>query len=233
MRHSKVKSVEHEEELYRRARVLSRKLKIPFMETLFRVSLVEPDGSRKSVIDRHSRSLVRNFYNRNQFNISGAFDSGGYVDGALQAKDTSGDPQALRDMYAQRNLEVIVSGRGYMANVGEDTQGIQIGTGTTAESFDDYTIETLIDEGAGAGEMRYSAIAWGEAWNAGGSYYEKNYERVIDNDSGSTIYVSESALIWFSYYNDEYLMSRDVFTPVDVLHNKGIAIFYGLRLTYP
>lgn len=231
MRHDKINSVEHEEELYRRARVLSRKLKIPFVETLFRVSLVEEDGSRIPVIDRHSRSLVRNFYNRNQFNISGAFDSGGYVDDAIQVKDTSGDLQPVSEMYGQRNLELVNDG--YMAAAGDDTQGIQIGTGTTAESFDDYTIETLIDEGAGAGEMRYSGIAQGEAWNAGGSYYEKNYERVIDNDSGSTIYVSESTLVWVCFYNDEFVMSRDVFPPVDVLHNKGIAIFYGLRLTYP
>lgn len=233
MRHEKIKSLAHEEELYRRARQLSRKLKIPFTELVMGVSLICKDGTREPVMERHSRSLVRNFYSRHQFHISGANNASGYADGGLQSKDIGGVIRELDVMFVQGTMEDNAYPKAFAAGAGLATQGIQIGTGSTAESFDDYAIETLIEHGLTAGKMGYLTTAHTSGWNAGGNYYYKNYERVMDNDSGGTINVTESTIVWRSTQNQSYLISRDLFSAVAILHNEGIAIFYEFRTTYP
>ena len=233
MRHENIESVEHEEELYRRARQLSRKHKIPFMELIMGVSVIGKDGIRTPVMERHSRSLVRNFYNRHQFHISGANNSSGYTDGGLQSKDVDGVIRELDVMFAQGDMEANAFPYAFAAGAGLATQGIQIGTGTNAESFDDYCIQTLIAHGLSGGQMGYLSTAHTAGWNAGGNYYYKNYERVMDNDSGGTINVSESTIVWYATQSRAYVISRDVFAPVAVLDTEGIAIFYEFRTTYP
>jgi hypothetical protein len=233
MRHEKIKSLAHEEELYKRANELSRKLKIPFTELVMGVSLICKDGTRKPVMERHSRSLVRNFYSRHQFHISGANNSSGYTDGGLQAKDVDGVIRELDVMFCQKSMENNPYPHAFAAGAGVATQGIQIGTGNTAESFDDFKIETLIEHGLTSGKMGYLTTAHTFGWHAGGNYYCKNFERVMDNDSGGTINVTESTIVWRSSQSRNFLMSRDVFSAVAILHNEGIAIFYEFRTTYP
>lgn len=233
LRHERIESLDHEEKLYKRARLLSRKHRIPFTELIMGIFLIGKDGIRTPVMERHSRSLVRNFYNRHQFCISGANNSSGYIDGGLQARDTGGTIRELDVMFAQKDMSNNAYPYAFSAPATNATQGIQIGTGTNAESFDDYVIQSLIAHGTGAGQMGYLSTAHTPGWNAGGSYYFKNYERVMDNDSGGTINVSESTIVWHSIQDKDYVFSRDVFAPVAVLTTEGIAIFYEFRTTYP
>lgn len=233
MRHNKIKSIAQEERLYRRANELSRKHKIPFAELLMGVSVIGEDGTRRQVIFRHSRSLVRNFYNRKMNIMVGANNASGYTDGGLQAKDTGGAIRELNVMFAQTNIEDNAYPYGFAAAAGDSAQGMQIGTGTTAEDFDDYRIETQIAHGVSAGQMGYLGMVHTHAWYSGPSYYLKNYERTFDNDSGSTINVSEATLVWQNQYGWFFAMSHDVFAPIAVLHTEGLAVFYEFRLTYP
>ena len=78
MRHTKVMTLEQEEALYRRARVLSSRLVIPMPELLIKISLIK-DGVKYTVIDRHAQSPTRNFYNACFYNFQGySIDSGDY-----------------------------------------------------------------------------------------------------------------------------------------------------------
>lgn len=76
------------------------------------------------------------------------------------------------------------------AAVSDTTHGILVGTGTTAATKDDHTIETLIADGAGAGQLEYGAMVVSGS-NAVSGGYRVSLSRQFDNDSGSTITVRE------------------------------------------
>lgn len=232
MRHDKITSVEHENSLYRQAAELSRVLHVPFPEAFLKVSVIGEDGIRRDVINRHSRSLVRNTYN----GVLNVFDStyittGAYADGERRQKLTTASLAHSFYPYsgmAARNVET---------TYGFGCSGIRIGTGTTAESFDDYVVETIIEDGKGGGQMEYATQNLTvDAWVGGGPYWHSEWERVFDNNSGGSINVTESVIYYrASPSTPTYLfcMSRDVFSPVAVADTESIAVSYEFRVTFP
>jgi hypothetical protein len=78
------------------------------------------------------------------------------------------------------------------AGVTVTTHGILVGTGVTAADRDDNAMETLVAEGAGAGQLNYqpTLITW--ALVAGGS--RVTISRLLINNSAGAITINEAGL---------------------------------------
>lgn len=74
------------------------------------------------------------------------------------------------------------------------TYGTQIGTGTTAPTTADYSMETQIAHGVGAGQMQYGACSVQSA-AVNGASMEMNITRAFVNGSGGAITVREVGLV--------------------------------------
>lgn len=92
-----------------------------------------------------------------------------------------------------------------------DTYGIQVGIGTTAPTVSDYTIETLILQGAVADKFVYGATVVQSA-TVSGSEMNMIMTRVFVNNSGGTITVKEVTLVctWKITAQYKHLLLRDV-----------------------
>jgi len=124
----------------------------------------------------------------------------------------------LRDIYMTCYTFAADAGAGVV------TQGIIVGTGTTAPTINDYVIETIIAHGAGAGQLQYSAVTFGApASDATTSQF--TITRNFANASGGAITVNEIALYVEAWGTTYYFMIiRDVI-------DGGIAVPDGQTLT--
>jgi len=94
------------------------------------------------------------------------------------------------------------------ASSGDVSYGIQVGTGTTANSTSTYALSAQIANGTGSGQLSYGPHAY--SWSAGSTSTSVSRGPFINN-SGASITVSEVGLVWKS--NDSgyaFLMIRDV-----------------------
>lgn len=234
MRHQN--SIEEEERLYSKGRELAAKLKIPFPELMLKVWLVRGE-EKEVIIDRHARSPVRNFYNACMYNFFGLnINTGLYQDGSWRQRQTAGGYCTLGQPFAYNgtyNRETT----GYFTTAGQNGFGIQVGTGTTGESIDDYTVETLIYHDSSpptAGRMQYSAVTLSEGFEAGGPYYWSLAERVFDNNSGGTIAVTETTCLYnVNGVPNIIMFARDVFSAVNVANTETIGVSYEWRVSFP
>lgn len=105
-------------------------------------------------------------------------------DDTLSVRDTSN---------ALFTLDETDSSLDITAAAADTTHGILVGTGTTAVAKDDHTIETLIAEGAGGGQLNYQAQLISVAFGISGGY-RVTLSRQVDNNSGGTVTVEECGL---------------------------------------
>jgi len=113
------------------------------------------------------------------------------------------------------------------AAIGVTTRGILVGTGSTAPTVDDYKMETQIGHGTGAGQLQYSAVAFGApASDATTSQF--TVTRDFANGSGGAVTVREIGLAvrvyTYSTYGWDILIIRDVIA-------GGISVPNGQTLT--
>ena len=115
---------------------------------------------------------------------------------------------------------------------GDDTQGIVVGTSTTAEAFTDYALGAKIAHGTDAGQMEYSIM--GEAGFAGDK--QITWARYFTNSSGSSITVGEIGLIKHIYITSvfyDFLVARDVLSPtVAVANTEILQVDYTIAITW-
>ncbi len=165
-------------------------------------------GNRKLIEEWEtpSHSFVRNFYT---VLISNAFDIDSlgltaqcacYGAGKFIMKETDATFGALTQ--AVRGQAVAgASGNGYRAQAGNNTNGVQTGTGTTAESFEDFQLATLIAEGCSSGQFSHVAMVDytqgcdKPTYSACTTKWTINYPRFFNNNSGGTIVVAEVGLV--------------------------------------
>jgi len=135
----------------------------------------------------------------------------------VSVRDTS---NTLRDLGESGFTFACEGGAGIV------TKGVIVGTGNTAPTINDYTIETLIAHGVGGGQLQYGAVAFGApASDATTSRF--TITRDFANGSGGAITVNEIAL-----YSEGFLYNTHLYfmTIRDVI-GGGIAIPNGQTLT--
>ncbi len=250
-----------DEELFKTLGRLGPALKVPVPEAFLSIQLFDlktrkpiliPDrnGVMREVIHQRSRSWTRNAYNDifcqlGSVNGNNSTFGGGY----LNIKDTGGTVrygagmQGLSPFTSPSSGSVINyetnTSYGYLSAAGA-VNGIVIGTGTGAESFEDYVLGTIIPNGTGAGQMSYIA---GEApivtYDSGTKTLTVAWGRYFNNNSSGAIDVAESGIYSRQCYGSQSpatitLVTRDLISPAVSVPVAGqLKITYTISLTYP
>jgi len=110
-------------------------------------------------------------------------------------------------------------------DTGQADRGIVIGIGTTAAARTDYTIQSLVGEGAGAGQIHYNKQTHDNPDNT-----KFTLTREFTN-AGSLIAVTEAGLYGYICIPSgatayQFLLLHDVFAAVNVSAGNGIRIIY-------
>ena len=206
---------------------LSQRLKIPIMLAHI---IVESfiDGRLHQKFEGRSHTWVRNFWNLiTVYPCDLPLVATNFGAGYLSLKQISAAVSALnKDQHEISNL----------GPISNSTYGILCGRGSNAESFESYALTTPITHGTGANQLSHRAQnATTQEYTAGTKTWNMNLVRLFDNLSGSTISVTETAIvIYTSAYGYKVMLCRDLLgAPVDVLNNGVLSITYPLSIVFP
>ena len=183
----------------------------------YQIEIRDRDGKLLRRFRRKSRSYIQ------QWNEIVCVQCGYKSDFSM--KDTGGtDRDVDRGAYSL-----------YM-EAGEDVDeyGIRVGTGTTAVAIDDNALATPIADGVGSGQMYHYAVTVADA-SVSGSSCSFTVTRVIGNQSGATISVTEIGIYFVAYENASpryFLGIRDVLaSSVAVPDGGAITVEYTIKVT--
>lgn len=240
-----------EEQRYEQLRKLGQQLHIPIPEAFWELEVRDKDGR---LIRRHrqrSHSWVRNAYNALFQGLSGQMAKDQtWGAGLLSMKNYAGNifPLVGEDYFIAFGGDGAGSlpcgtntlrSNTMLGAAAFDGCGIQVGSGTNAESFEDYILQTQIAHGAGAGQLSY---AESEAHSP--SYTDTTWKnelvRYFNNNSGGSIDVNEVALMAhvINYIGagdgSHYLYSRDKLPGTVAVPDTGqLKVTYTVQLTFP
>lgn len=232
--------IDLEEKQYREVKKLGQKLGIPIFEAWLELEVRDKDGK---VIHRHrqrSHSWVRNAYNHLFSQLACVnVDDSTFGAGKLSIKSTAGamaygSYQALVAVY---NASIEAIGSGYRAAAEDDDLGIIVGTGTTAESFEDYALATLIANGTGSGQLSYVASE-APAITYSDTTLVNTLIRYLNNNSGGSIGINEAGLVAVLYVqtnspNPRTLHARDKLTSTVTVPDTGqLKVTYTISLAF-
>jgi hypothetical protein len=118
-----------------------------------------------------------------------------------------------------------ISINGFTTNApgGTASYGIQVGTGTAANSTSTYALASQIANGTGSGQLSYGTHGYN--WSTGSTLTA--VARSFTNSSGASITISEVGLVWESNWGSSYnfMMIRDVLSSSVTIANNGSATF--------
>lgn len=120
--------------------------------------------------------------------------------------------------------------------IGNEYEGIVIGTGITAEANTDIALSALINNGIGSGQMEYGVQQFPSVPAVVGANVDWVLERIMANSSGGTITITEIGIHMQEGYLTGVatcrLMIRDLLAAsADVLDTQAITVTYTLRTT--
>jgi len=173
--------------------------------------------------ERRSHSFVKQFIQMLYVTSSGITSYAGVID----TSNTS------RTLAYQRPSSPNPFSATIPTTASNATFSILVGTGSTAVALTDYTIQTLIAHGTGAGQLSYSSTVFGApATDALGTSFRVT--RDFTNSSGSTITINELGIV--SQVSDSgdqnrlFLIIRDIASPaITVLNGQQLTINYNLK----
>ena len=226
-----------EERQYERLRKLGQELHIPIPEAFLTLEVFDKNGK---LIQRHkqrSHSWVRNAYNVLFSQFAGKnVDDATFGAGLLSLKKTDGGIQ-FSEKCGGTSTNVDDTQFGYRADGGDDTYGILVGSGTNAESLEDYVLQTQLAEGTGAGQISHVAseahsISYAALVlkNTLIRYFNNNSEPSGDRN------INEVALVFNALMglSTVVLMARDkLASTVTVPVTGQLKVTYTVQLTYP
>lgn len=230
---------EPKERKYQQLKRLGQELKIPTFEAFLELEVRDGNGQIMHHHRQRSHSWVRNAYNL-LFCQMAAKDANDTTFGAgkLSGKQTNGTVRGVGYPfgYGESN-SVDGTSYGLRAAAGVDTKGIQVGSGTNAESFEDYALQTQITNGTGAGQLSYIASeVHSISYDAGTKVLRNTLVRYFNNNSGGNVNVNEVGIVAYlqGQFNQNYMMSRDKLPATITVPNTGqLRVTYTIQLTYP
>ncbi len=231
----------HESEIkYRRLSRLGQELRIPIAECFLELEVTMPDGRVTHHHRQRSHSWVRNGYNVLVCAMMALnYNDAVYGAGNLNIKATNGTVQkrAGAIFYAYNDSDWESASCGYMASAGGLTNGIVVGSGINAESFEDYALQTQIAHGTGAGQLSYAqGEAPAKSYDAGTRTYSCVWTRYLNNNSGGDVTVNEVGLIMSLNTNvgNRGMVSRDKLgAPVVVASAGQLKVSYAFSVVFP
>lgn len=170
---------------------------------------IKPKIERKEA----GHSLTRNMYNLLMSGLGGvnASSAVAFGDGEITMKDVGGTVRGIATYGFEVQDNTFIYNTGYSD---DSNQGIWIGTGSTAEDFDDFELDTKIDHGSAAGELRYwDMLEPKQEWDVPTRQWTITNRRYFTNHSGGSISVAEMGMVgkFYVYATGYYgMMARDV-----------------------
>jgi hypothetical protein len=184
-------------------------------------------------VEQKSNSFTRNYYNSAAWNaiLSNSLGAAAFGDGSLYMKRYNAAAVAFQPAYPGT-----WSAEGAAADA---ATGILVGTNATAESIEDYAMNTLVAEGNGAGQLNYSTTIGWMSWNGTTKVSTSHHQRFFANNGPSDVIVRECGLVKTLHTASTatystFLLIRDVLgTPATIAPGEGLLITYNLGSTYP
>jgi hypothetical protein len=166
-------------------------------QTSYQIQVHDSNGNLEYQVDALAKSWLRNGHNiLCQSLMDGLNNTGGtatYAAGYLSCKQTSGTVANIGTKYLMSVDSV--GNPSFLGSVATNTYGIQVGTSTTAESFEHWGLQAIIAHGTTTGTLSYAAQnAASFNYNAGTKTWTATYTRIFNNNSGGTIYVNETGM---------------------------------------
>jgi len=227
-----------EEQKYEQLKKLGQELHIPIFEAFFELEVRNKDGKTIQKHEQRSHSFVRNIFNGLFSVIAGKnpntpspFGAGRlnfrHPDGTVAPRETAWSLEAPDSV-----------GFGYRGALGAHSQGIQVGSGTTAESFEDFALAALIPNGAAAGQLNYIEGSPNVAtYDSATRTFTNTLARFMNNNSGGSINVNEvglTARVSFGGFHVFILAARDLLPTTVIVPNTGqLRVTYTISLAYP
>lgn len=229
---------------------LGKVLGVPVFEAFLTLETFDKNGKQTSYHKQRSHSWTRNAYNHLFSQLAGKDTSDStFVAGKLSMKITGGTirygafpslvgciNEGSNDPYSVD--AVSTNNGGYRGPAGNDNYGIQVGTGTNAESFEDYVLQTKVATGNGATQLAYGEQqAHSVAYTSGTKTLANDLVRYFNNNSGGTIAVTEVALVFDGHVGgveDQYvLVARDKLgAAVEVADTGQLKVTYTISLVF-
>lgn len=194
---------------------------VPPPKTFIELSVKDGNGVEIERYTDRAHSWVRNEYNGLAYLYNfGAGSGSGFVGGSLQMKSAT---EVLHNSNLTHSLGAI----------GGTNDGIIVGTGVGAESFESTTL-TRISSGTSAGQLSYQAGVRGTPiYDSGTKKWTFSISRIFNNNSGAEITVREVGIA--QGYSSTYdLLCRDVLTTAVPIPNAGqLTVTYTIEMTFP
>jgi len=226
-----------EEKRYGELQRLAQELHIPMPEAFIEVEVRDKYGYVIQRQKQRSHSWTRNAYNMMFTNLAGlnADDAAVFGAGKLNIKETDGNIQEGEYPVAQYTSSMEGTTYGYRAGAADASKSIIVGSGTNAESFEDYALQTPIAEGNGAGQLNHVATEpHSESYAA--LVFTNEWVRYFNNNSGGNVSVNEVALVADIKFGitRTILTSRDKLASTVTVPDTGqLKVTYTIQLTYP
>lgn len=227
-----------DEQKYQRLRKLGRELRIPTFEAFLQLEVRDSKGRTVQRLQCRSRSWVRNAYNWLLSQLAGApANDSTFSAGYINIKNTTGSV-----LYGSNYRLDVRSPSNYLAGAGDASFGIQVGSGTNAESFEDYALQAQIAHGVGAGQLSHTEVTRAESYDTPTRVYKVEMVRYLNNNSGADIAVNEVALVpkvsasvdTGGYAASPTLVSRDKLPSTVTVPDTGqLKVTYTIQLTFP
>lgn len=217
-----------ESAIHEEFKALAKKLKVPVIDMYYDLQVIQNGNILAHAPKQRSHSFNRNAFNW-MFSELAAYPFPDVSFGAsyISLKDTGGSIRS-------DSTDGIADGyNSYVAAVGDATEGIVIGTGAGAESFDGYQLTTKVVHGNGGGQMHYSDSEISYAWDGGTLTFTTTLIRYFNNNSGGTIVITEIGLyaklpVYFA------MVTRDLLDPsVSCVDASQLKATYEVDLIYP
>ena len=215
-------------------------VKVPKLHADLRLEATNLDG-KNQIIEGESHSWTRNFYNWLSSSMGkNIVDATNFQDGNINVKDTSGTVRSNSSYgLVPLTTNTYSSDANYFALPTVSTSGIVVGTGTAAESENDYVLATPVAHGISANKLYYQTSQTNilsYIWTSGTRTQLKKLTRFFDNFSGSSITLKEIGQIAkFNVSVSEYdvLVARDLIPDLVIANITTAMISYIYSLVFP
>lgn len=196
---------------------------VPPPKTFLKLEVRDGAGELTDVYEDRAHSWVRNGYNIMAYRSCLGVEYSGFGAGILTLKRINGTA----------SVGNVVDAMIAIGNSGQPVDGIVVGTGTDAESFDSFAMGALVGNGSSAGQLAYSAGTLTKAYDSGTKKWAFTLSRVFNNNSGSSIVVGEVG-IGVAASGVSTLTCRDVLTEAKTVPNAGqLTVTYTIEMTFP
>ena len=230
-----------EERAFKELEGLGQRLHVPIPRAFWTLEVFDKDGKLLQRYHTRSHSWTRNFYNQIFCETAAKCAAdGAFGLGKLNIKDTAAAIQSGNGTItysSAANLDVPTDDDGHIVSSDVISRGISVGSGTNAESFDDYVLQTQIAEGTGGGQLN-AIRSEGPVISENGLILINTLVRYFNNNSGGPVNINEVALVTGVYcggggrYNS--LTTRDKLGATVTVQDTGqLKVTYTMELTYP